>query len=279
MKNSTTNSTEAENNDHKNQGKDYKVELDRLVSVPFGQRYLQGVVKDISPEFLVIDNYTTGQVKVPNNDLIHVFFPGQKFDIREFGILDQNVTPPVSLRQKLDAFLEKTQFKSLDGLMMLNKKSVGQLLAGKLTSQIFEGSSLIKKEGQQSKVIVDWAAKFQLYRGKDKNLKLNIQFRQKELGLQVYGKDVTPEQHKEMTKNNKTITLDRENKKGEAFKVFAKFDKDLNRIVTSPYSKGIEERMIKSVAKNVTKDKKNIVKAPDLTKIEKKNPPKKGVTR
>ncbi len=223
---------------------------DDLVSVPFGGRYLQGIVKDIQKDHLIIENYGEGKVKIPNNKLVYKFFPGQKFDLRELNIVDQNSKDKLSLKDRLDSFLSKTEQKGFDALMKNNPKQVGQLLAGKLTSEVYKGSSMVQKPDENFKTMVNWAAKFQLYRAKDQNLKLDIKFQQEKLKLDVYGKDVTNTQLEEMKDKGQTVTLERTTNNGKDFKVFASFDKDLNRIVTRPYSEKIEERIKLSQAKN-----------------------------
>lgn len=225
------------------------IEIGNLVSVPFGNTYLQGTVKDVNKDHLTIENYAAGQVKVPNNDLVYKFFPGQRFDIRELNLVDENSPDKLSTKEKLDTFLGKTQYKNFENLLKNHPKQVGQLLAGKLTSEVYKGSSLVQKPGEEVKTIVDWAAKFQLYRGSDKNLKLDLKFRSAKLDLKVYGKDLTKDETTAVLKEVKTITLDRTNKAGKDYKVFAKMDKDLNRIITSPYSKRVAERISKSVDK------------------------------
>lgn len=224
-------------------------ELGNLVSVPFGNSYLQGTVKSIEAEHLLIENYAAGKVKVPKNDLVYKFFPGQKFDIRELNLIDENSDKKLTTKQKLDGILSKTEVKTFDNLVKNHPKQVGQLLAGKLTSKLYNGSSLVQKEGEDFKTKLDWSAKFQLFRGKDKNLKLDVKFKKENINLKIYGKDLTPDEQKAVLKEGKTITLDRTSKAKKDYKVFAKFDKDLNTIVTSPYSKRVAERIAKSVAK------------------------------
>lgn len=232
-----------------------EIRANDLVSVPFGGSYLQGMVQDVQKDFLIIENYTQGKVKIPNNDLVYKFFPGQKFDLREFNIVDQNSEAKISLREKLDSFLSKTEHKGFDALMKNNPKQIGQLLAGRLTSEVYQGSSLVQKEGEEHKSMVNWAAKFQLIRGKDRNLKLDIKFQEEVLKLDVYGKEVTEDQRKELIDKGHTVTLDRTRNDGKDFKVFASFDKDLNRIVTRPYSEKIEERIKASQVKTNTLEK------------------------
>ena len=212
----------------------------------FGSSYLQGTVKDVEKDHLTIENYASGLVKIPNNSFVYKFFPGQKFDLRELNLIDENSKEGMSTKQKLDSFLSKTRSKNFDTLLKNNPKQIGQLLAGRLTSEMFKGSSLVQRPNEDTKTIVNWEAKFQLYRGQDKNLKLDIKFKSQNLDLKVYGKELTKDEADKLVKEGKTLTLDRTTKDGKDYKVFAKFDKDLNRVVTSPYSKKIAERMAKS---------------------------------
>ena len=78
---------------------------------------------------------------------------------------------------------------------------------------------------------------------------------------------MTKDEADKLVKEGKTLTLDRTTKDGKDYKVFAKFDKDLNRVVTSPYSKKIAERMAKSVKTGTTKKvKPNLAKRPGTKK-------------
>jgi hypothetical protein len=241
------------------------LEIGNLVSVPFGSSYLQGTVKSIDDNHLTIENYASGIVKVPNNDLVYKFFPGQKFDIRELNVIDENSKDKLSVKDKLNVFLGKTQYKSFDNLLKNHPKQVGQLLAGKMTSEVYNGASLIQKSGENFKTMVNWSAKFQLVRGKDRNLKLQNQFKSQKFNLkeQVYGKPLSKDEIEATVKQGKTVTIDRVSNEGKPFKRFAKFDKDLNRIVTTPYSKKIAERITNSQAKS---SKQTQTKSKTITK-------------
>ena len=157
------------------------IEKGNLVSVPFGSSYLQGTVKDVEKDHLTPVNYASGLVKIPNNSFVYKFFPGQKIDLRELNLIDENSKEGMSTKQKLDSFLSKTQYKNFDTLLKNNPKQIGQLLAGRLTSEMFKGSSLVQRPNEDTKTIVNWEAKFQLYRGQDKNLKLDIKFKSQNL--------------------------------------------------------------------------------------------------
>lgn len=246
----------------KQENNEKKIKEGDLVSVPFGNKFLQGTVESINKESLVINNYSNGKVQIPNNDMVYKFFPGQKFDLRELNSIDTSSEMGTSIRQKLDAFLSKTSVGNFDSLMKNYPKQVGQLLAGKLTSQMFKGASLVTEENSEVKTKKEWAAKFQLYRGRDKNLKLDVKFQRPNLDLKVYGEPVNENEKKALIENKNTIVLDRKSKGGQDFKVFAKYDKDLNSIITFPYSSKIEERIKKA------QDKK---KDQGLTKVQEKS--------
>lgn len=226
-----------------------KIEKGDLISVPVGNTYLQGTVDSINEENVILENYANGKVKIPNNDLIYKFFPGQKFDLREFNSIDNSSEQGLSIKDKLDAFLSKTEIGSFNSLVKNHPKQVAQLLAGKLTSNLYNGVSLIQNQKEETKELKPWSAKFQLYRAADKSLKLDVKFQHEKLNVKIYGKELAPEQIALMKEKKQTIVLDLKNKQDQPFKVFAKYDKDLNRFITSPYNKKIEERMKASYSK------------------------------
>ena len=219
-----------------------------VVSVPFGAKYLCGIVKDVNPQNITIDNYKSNEILVPNNNKVYKFFPGQKFDIREFEKVDDNSPEKLSLKEKLDKFLSRTEVGSYKNLMANNKGDLVQLLKGQMTNNMFNGQSIITNpEGKQE--LKNWACKFQLFRGEDGNLKLNTAWKQDQLQTKVYGVELTPEQLKNTMEKNQSVVIERETKGQKPFKAFCKFDKDLNSFVTSQYNEVIAERMKVSYTK------------------------------
>jgi len=240
-----------------------------VVSVPFGKSFLTGAVIDIDDKHIKIDNYKQEEVKIPNNELVYKFFPGQKYDLREFERVDESTPDKLSVRAKLNKFLSKTEVGSFENLVKNHKGDLVQLLKGDLTNSMFNGSSIVvNKDGE--KELKNWACKFQLYRGTDGNLKLNTNWKQEQPQKQVYGVDLTPEEISKMVDKKQSIVLERTRKDGLAFKVFCKFDKDLNTFVTSQYSQRIEEKMKVAYSKRERLDT-------GQTKTEKVTSKKKGV--
>jgi hypothetical protein len=227
---------------------DRTIKVDDIVSVPFGNKFLIGVVKDISKENITINNYTQNNISIPNNDNVYKFFPGQKFDFREFYKVDGNTPENLSVSERMNKFLSKTTVGSFSEFCSKNKADLVQLLKGNLTNNLYNGNSIITNE-KGEKNLQSWACKFQLYRGKDGNLKMNTAWKQEKLQTKVYGVELTPEQLKNTIEKNQSIVIDRQSKEQIPFKAFCKFDKDLNSFVTSQYSEKIEELMKKSYAK------------------------------
>lgn len=240
--------TQEQSMERKNESVDRTVKVGDVVSVPFGSKFLCGVVKDVKPESITLDNYKSNEIIIPNNNKVYKFFPGQKYDIREFQRVDDGTVEKISLKEKLNKFLSKTEVGSYDSLLAKNKGDLIQLLKGQLTNSIFNGQSVVPNaEGKNE--LKNWACKFQLYRGGDGNLKLNTIWKQEHLQTKVYGVELTPEQLKNTIENKQSVVINSETKQGIPFKVFCKFDKDLNSFVTSQYNEKVEERMKASYSK------------------------------
>jgi len=174
--------------------------------------------------------------------LVYKFFPGQKYDLREFERVDESTLDKLSVREKLNKFLSKTDVGSFENLVKNHKGDLVQLLKGDLTNSLFNGSSIVtNKEGE--KELKNWACKFQLYRGTDGNLKLNTTWKQDLPQEQVYGVALTADEISKMVDKKQSVVLERTRKDGVTFKAFCKYDKDLNTFVTSQYSEKIEEKM------------------------------------
>lgn len=219
-----------------------------VVSVPFGSKYLCGIVKAVTNEKITLDNYKNSEIEVPNNNKVYKFFPGQKFDMREFERVDDSTTEKLSLKEKLNKFLSKTDVGSFSNLVANHKGDLIQLLKGQMTNKLFNGQSLVQNpEGKQE--LKNWACKFQLYRGNDGNLKLNTAWKQEQLQTKVYGVELSPEQLKNTMEKKQSVVIERETKEGIPFKAFCKYDKDLNSFVTSQYDNKIAERMKASYSK------------------------------
>jgi len=240
-----------------------------VVSVPFGKGFLAGVVVDVDNTHIKINNYRQDDVKIPNNELVYKFFPGQRYDIREFERIDESTADKLSVRAKLDKFLSKTEVGSFENFVKNHKGDLVQLLKGELTNSLFNGSSIVtNKEGE--KELKNWACKFQLYRGINGSLKLNTTWKQDIPIEEVYGVNLTADEIHKMKEKNQSVVLERTRKDGVPFKVFCKYDRDLNTFVTSQYSEKIEEKM--KIAYN---KKENLDK--EQTKTEQVSPKKKGV--
>jgi hypothetical protein len=257
-----------------------------LLSVPFNNKFLQGICVDITPEFITILNHKEGEVKIQNNEQVYKFFPGQKFDIREFSIPDQNSKDKLSVVQRIDAFLTKTSvgdYKSY-AKTQKGKSDLLQLLSGKLTHTMFSGkSSKIVEETKELKNF-EWNAKFQVFRKSNGSLKLDVQFKSEKQDLSIYGVEVTNDEKAKLLDENKTLTFtrtatDKDTGVKTEFKCFGRYDKDLNKIVTSPYNEKIEERIKASYER---KEKEKVAQKTDekeqnnKTKKVKKSSPKVG---
>lgn len=246
------------------------IEKGDVVSVPFGGKILCGVVTNVAPDKLTINNYTTDNILVPNNNLVYKFFPGQKYDLREFERVDENTTEKLSLKEKLNKFFSKTTVGSYDSFLKNNKGDLVQLLKGQMTNTMFNGSSIVKNEkGEQE--LKNWSCKFQLFRGPDNFLKLNTAWKQEKLQTKVYGVELTAEQIKNTVEKKQSIVIDRTTGTGVAFKAFCKYDSDLNSFVTSQHDVKIEERMKASYSKKETENQsqKEGPKKEELKEIQK----------
>jgi hypothetical protein len=235
---------------------DKTIKVDDIVSVPFGNKFLIGVVKDINKDNITINNYTQNNISIPNNDKVYKFFPGQKFDFREFYKVDANTPENLSVSERMNKFLSKTTVGSFSEFCKKNKADLVQLLKGNMTNNVFNGNSIITSE-KGEKNLQSWACKFQLYRGKDGNLKMNTAWKQEKLQTKVYGVELTPEQLKNTMEKNQSIVIDRQSKEEIPFKAFCKYDKDLNAFVTSQYSVKVEELMKNSYAKKEGQEQTN----------------------
>ena len=184
--------------------------------------------------------------------------PGQKFDLREFT--QQVRKDGLTMWQKIDDFLRKCpQYKAggFNQYIKENPKELANLLYGKLTAGLVKGETLVVKEhikenGETLKVqeMNSWEAKFGVKNGVN-GLKIDIQFKQPELIIGI-GKEhpfpneqVSQEQVNQMMNENRSVPYVFKTKTGEDYKVFVKFDKDLNKFVTTPYSEKVHELMNK----------------------------------
>lgn len=267
----------AKQSTQKAEANDYKIKKEGdLISVPFGSNFLKGVIKSIDESTITIDNYTKGEVKIPNNDLAVKMFPGQKFDFRELNLKskDQNGNL-VSIKDTMDNFLAKTSIGSFNNLPKTDQLG---LLSGRMLSQPLQGQSLLKDDKGVTS-LKNWEAKFQIYKSYGK-LKMNVQFKQEKLSLNILGKPLTKIQEKALLTDGKTIALDRERldkKTGEikSYKVHASFDKSLNRILTVPFNKTLDVKLKADLKAGKTTKKSQTPQNTTKTAIVKKASTKK----
>ena len=235
------------------------IENQVIVSVPFQGGFIKGVVLEENKDTILIQNYNNSlPISIPNNDKVYRMQPGQKFDLREFT--QQIGKDGQTMWQKIDDFLKKSpQYKAggFNQYIKENPKELANLLYGKLTAGLVKGETLVIKEhkkenGETLKVqeISNWEAKFGVKNGVN-GLKMDIQFKQPELIIGI-GKEhpfpneqVSQEQVNQMMNENRSVPYVFKTKTGEDYKVFVKFDKDLNKFVTTPYSEKVHELMNK----------------------------------
>ena len=237
-----------------------ELELDNLISVPVGSRFVKGIVKEIKPDLLKIESIENGNINIPNNKLVYKMFPGQRYDLRELNSVDPKSEDNLTIKEKLDKLLSKTKIGSFD---KLEKGEKVALLTGKMTNKLYEGQSLVLDKKTGEKNLKNFAFKFKLSKDSNGVLKIDPKFKREKLSLNVYGEDLTEEQASKAIDKKETLILDRESKSGLKFKTFARFDKDLNTFVTIPYDTKVEKRILAS-----QKKKENLAKKP-TTKIEK----------
>lgn len=222
-----------------------------LLSFPYASKYLQGICLDIKPDTILIDSKREGQIQIPNDKNVYKFFPGQKFDLREFNIPDLNSTEKLSVAQRLSSFLSKTTVGSYENFAKNHKNDLIQILTGKLTHNLYSGNTLVNNEETGIKEMKNWQAKFQVYRHTNGSLKLYCHFKKEKQDLTAYGVEVTPEEKQKLLEKKQTIVLERsiektidENKKEKTnFKVFARYDNDLNSLVITPYNEEVEKKL------------------------------------
>lgn len=267
-----------------------------IVSVPFGDKFLQGKVVEVGDNTLKIDNYTKGIITIPKDGNVIKFFPGQKFDLRELLSDTIRTGQKTSIKESLNKFLKGTKIGNVDNLIKNSehKKDLMALLSGKLSSLIKSQSVVeIKAKDEKGNYIRDekgnlkgtgeselkeWAAKFYITRNKEGDLKLNTEFQRQHLDNNVYGQPLTEEQQKQLKmevkdkdKNGKeytfspTIEGEGMRKDGEKFKVFIKLDKELNKYITFPYDEEVAKKL---QAKN---ERLGIVPKKDQTQVQGQN--------
>lgn len=230
-----------------------------IVSVPFQGNFIKGVVLEENKDTVLIQNYNNPMpLAIPNNDKIYRMQPGQKFDLRELSVIQKD---GMSIAQKIDSFLRKCPKYKEGGFgqfMKENRKDFANLLYGKLTSDLIKGETFVENEikrenGETLKVqeMKVWEAKFGLKNGIN-GLKMDIQFKQPNLIMGI-GKEhtfpneqISQEQVNQMMNEKRSVPYVFKTKTGEDYKVFVKFDKELNKFVTSPYSEKVHELMIKN---------------------------------
>lgn len=235
------------------------IENQVIVSVPFQGGFIKGVVLEENKDTILIQNHNKSlPLSIPNNDKVYRMQPGQKFDLREFT--QQIGKDGKTMWQKIDDFLKKSpQYRAggFNQYIKENPKELANLLYGKLTAGLVKGETLVIKEhkkenGETLKVqeISSWEAKFGVKNGVS-GLKMDIQFKQPELIIGI-GKEhpfpneqVSQEQVNQMMNENRSVPYVFKTKTGEDYKVFVKFDKDLNKFVTTPYSEKVHELMNK----------------------------------
>ena len=235
------------------------IESQVIVSVPFQGGFIKGVVLEENKDTVLIQNYNNPMpLAIPNNDKIYRMQPGQKFDLRELSVIQKD---GVSIAQKIDSFLRKCPKYKEGGFgqfMKENKKDFANLLYGKLTTNLVQGETLVENEikrenGETLKVqqMKVWEAKFGIKNGIN-GLKMDIQFKQPNLIIGI-GKEhtfpneqISQEQVNQMMNEKRSVPYVFKTKTGEDYKVFVKFDKELNKFVTTPYSEKVHELMIKN---------------------------------
>lgn len=229
-----------------------------IVSVPFQGNFIKGVVLEENKDTVLIQNYNNPMpLAIPNNDKIYRMQPGQKFDLRELYVVQKD---GASIAQKIDSFLRKCPKYKEGGFgqfMKENRKDFANLLYGKLTSDLIKGETFVEKDikrenGETVKVqeMKVWEAKFGLKNGIN-GLKMDIQFKQPNLIMGI-GKEhnfpneqISQEQVDKMMNQGQSAPYTFKTKTGEDYKVFVKFDKDLNKFITTPYSEKVQELMQK----------------------------------
>lgn len=229
-----------------------------IISVPFQGGFIKGVVLEENKDTVVIQNYNNPMpLAIPNNDKIYRMQPGQKFDLRELSVIQKD---GLSIAQKIDSFLRKTPKYKEGGFgqfMKENRKDFANLLYGKLTSDLIKGETFVENEikrenGETLKVqeMKVWEAKFGIKNGIN-GLKMDIQFKQPNLIMGI-GKEhnfpneqISQEQVDKMMNQGQSAPYTFKTKTGEDYKVFVKFDKDLNKFITTPYSEKVQELMQK----------------------------------
>lgn len=245
-----------------------------IVSVPFGDKFLQGKVVEVGENHLKIDNYAKGVITIPKDKNVIKFFPGQKFDLRELQSDTIRNGQKTSIKESLNRFLKGTKIGNVDNLIKNSehKRDLMALLSGKLSSLIKsqtivevkakdEEGNYIRDEkgnlkGTGESELKEWAAKFYITRNKEGDLKLNTEFQRQHLDNNVYGIPLTEEQQKQLQmvvkdtdKNGNEYTfsptIEGEGRRndGERFKVFIKLDKELNKYITFPYDEKIAEKL------------------------------------
>lgn len=234
------------------------IENQVIVSVPFQGGFIKGVVLEENKDTVLIQNYNNPMpLAIPNNDKIYRMQPGQKFDLRELYIVQKD---GVSMAQKIDSFLKKCPKYKEGGFgqfMKENKKDFANLLYGKLTTNLVQGETFVENEikrenGETLKVqeMKVWEAKFGIKNGIN-GLKMDIQFKQPNLIIGI-GKEhtfpneqISQEQVDKMMNQGQSVPYTFKTKAGEDYRVFVKFDKELNKFVTTPYSEKVHELMQK----------------------------------
>lgn len=93
--------------DQKRKANEKAIKPGDVVSVPFGSKYMCGIVKSVSTDKLTLDNYKNSEIEVPNNNKVYRFFPGQKFDAREFDKMDVNSPEYLNYKSKAIEFLKE----------------------------------------------------------------------------------------------------------------------------------------------------------------------------
>ena len=241
-----------------------EIEVGNLVSIPYNSKFMQGIVTEVTDTTITINNKENGLINAMKNKDIYKFFPGQRFDLRELTapllkepIREENgKTIYKTVASKLDSRLANTPYRTFHNWKTQNPADLVQLLTGKLINNPIKGESLLPTRDAENKIIKDgpkrlvkWEAKIQLFRGKDGDLKIDTVYKNnQELNFKVYNKEVT-EEEAEKLKKGQSVAVTRTRNDGGEFKVFAKLDKDLNRLVTFPYSVKVEEIMQKAYAK------------------------------
>lgn len=225
--------------------KDISKEIQKgdLVSVPIGPNYVKGVVENVNKDTIQIDSIGSGKIDVANNKQVYKMFPGQRFDIRELNKVDTSNENGMTVVQKIDQLMAKTSVGNFKNMSNGDKVA---LLTGKMTNTAYDSQSLVENKQTGRQEIKDYTFKLKLNKGKDGNLKLEPSFKRQNLDLNVYGETLTKDEADRAIKKNETLILNRTSKGGIKFKTFARFDKDLNRIVAIPHDNKIEERIVKS---------------------------------